>query len=302
MSHTQTVRADVYTRVTNRIIQDLEQGVRPWIKPWSAGGNQSRIVRPLRHNGEPYSGINIVLLWSEAVTRGYSNATWMTFRQALQLGAHVRKGETGSLVVYANKIMRTETAEDGSEFDRSIGFMKGYTVFNIEQIDGLPSTYYAPIPAITDDAKRIARADAFFAATGADIRHGGGSAFYTPSQDFVQLPPFQGFNCAELYYATLGHELTHWTKHPSRLDRDFGRKQWGDQGYAREELVAELGAAFLCADLGLDLEPREDHASYIASWLEVLKQDKRFIFSAARHAQRAIDFLHGLQPQAALRA
>lgn len=295
-------RADVYMRVTNRIIADLEQGVRPWTKPWSAGNAQTRITRPLRHNGEPYSGINVVLLWSEAVTRGFSSATWMTFRQALALGAHVRKGETGSLVVYANRITRTETSDDGTEALREIPFMKGYTVFNVEQIDGLPQEYDATPPQIIDPVQRIVHADAFFKATRADIRHGGAQAYYAIGADYVQMPPFVTFQDAESYYATLSHEVTHWTRHSSRLDRDFGRKRYGDEGYAREEFVAELGSAFLCADLGLALEPREDHASYIASWLEVLKEDKRFIFSAAAHAQRAVDFLHRLQPAAEDRA
>jgi antirestriction protein ArdC len=127
-------------------------------------------------------------------------------------------------------------------------------------------------------------APSFFAATGADIRHGGGRAFYAEKPDYVQMPPFETFRDGESYAATLAHELTHWTKHDKRLARDMGRKAWGDEGYAREELVAELGSAFLCADLGITPEVREDHAAYIASWLAVLKQDKRFIFSAASHA------------------
>jgi antirestriction protein ArdC len=292
----ETSRTDVYTRVTNRIIADLEQGVRPWTKPWSAGHAQSRITRPLRHNGERYSGINVVLLWSEAVARGFSSARWITFRQALQLGAHVCKGETGSLVVYANRITRTDMTDDGSVIDRQIPFLKAYTVFNVDQIEGLPEVYHAPMPQVIDPVQRIAHADAFFASLRAEICHGGTQAYYAIGADYLQMPPFVTFKDAESYYATLGHEATHWTRHPSRLDRDFGRKRFGDEGYAREELVAELGSAFLCADLGLALEPREDHASYIASWLEVLKQDKRFIVSAAAHAQRAVDFLHKFQP------
>lgn len=147
-----------------------------------------------------------------------------------------------------------------------------------------------------DPAERIGHADAFFAASCADIRHGGNRAYYSGGSDRVQMPPFEAFRSPEAYYATLAHELTHWTKHPKRLDREFGRKKWGDEGYAREELVAELGAAFLCADLELTPEPGEDHAAYIQSWLKVLKNDKRAIFSAAAHAQRAADYLHSLQP------
>ena len=175
--------------------------------------------------------------------------------------------------------------------------MKAYTVFNVEQIEGLPEHYYAKPEPVIDEAQRIDHADAFFAASGADVRHGGNRAFYSGGSDHVQMPPFECFHSPESYYATLAHELTHWTKHPKRLDREFGRKKWGDEGYAREELVAELGAAFLCADLGLTPEAGTDHAAYIQSWLKVLKDDKRAIFSAAAHAQKAADFLHSFQAQ-----
>jgi antirestriction protein ArdC len=220
----------------------------------------------------------------------------MTFRQAKELGAHVRKSERGNLVVHANTITKTEEAEDGSEEERSIPFMKGYTVFNASQIEGLPERYYSKPEPIIDPAERIEHAEGFFAASGADIRHGGNRAFYSGGSDHVQMPMFEAFRSPESYYATLAHELTHWTKHKARLDRDFGRTRWGDEGYAREELVAELGAAFLCADLELTPEPGTDHAAYIQSWLKVLEEDKRAIFAAAAHAQRAADFLHGLQP------
>ncbi len=296
-SSASNLRSDLFTRVTNRIIADLERGVRPWIKPWSVSHARGRITKPMRHNGEPYAGINILLLWSEAVSRGFANATWMTFRQALALGAHVRKGETGSTVVYANRITRIDANADGIEVEREIAFLKTYSVFNVEQIDGLPEAYYLPVPQIIDPEQRIVHAETFFSNCRADIRFGGTHAYYAIHADYVQLPPFETFKDTQSYYATLSHEMTHWTRHSSRLDRDLGRKQWGDEGYAREELVAELGAAFLCADLGLYLEPREDHASYIASWLEVLKEDRRFIFTAAAHAQRAADYLYGLQPK-----
>ena len=171
-------------------------------------------------------------------------------------------------------------------------------MFNAEQIDGLPAHYTAPAAPQIDPVSRIAAADAFFAATRADIRHGGDRAYYAIHPDYVQMPVFESFRDAESYYATLAHEMTHWTRHASRLDREFGRERWGDEGYAAEELVAELGSAFLSADLGLTPEPRDDHAAYIASWLKVLKDDKRAIFTAAAHAERAVAFLHGLQPGA----
>ena len=290
------MREDVYTRITDRIVADLEQGVRPWLKPWNAEHAAGRITRPLRHNGLVYSGINVLMLWTEAVERGYATPIWMTYKQATTLGAHVRKGEKSALVVYADTITRTETDEKtGEEEERPIPFMKGYSVFNVEQIDGLPTHFYAVAEPQLDPVARITHAEKFFAATEADIRHGGNQAYYAVGPDYVQMPPFESFRDAESYYATLGHECTHWTRHPKRMDRDFGRKRWGDEGYAMEELVAELGSAFLAADLGIAPEIREDHSAYIGSWLKVLKNDKRAIFTAAAHAQKAIDYLHNLQ-------
>jgi antirestriction protein ArdC len=289
-------RADVYARVTDVIIAELEAGVRPWTKPWSAEHLAGAISRPLRATGQPYSGINVVLLWAESVARGYGAPIWITFRQAAALGAHVRKGERGTTVVYANRISRPEAGEDGEGIERSIPFLKAYTVFNVEQVDGLPAHFNATAAPTLAPTERLAHAEAFFAATGVDIRHGGTNAYYAIGSDHVQMPPFECFEDRGAYYATLAHECVHWTRHPTRLGRDFGRQRWGDEGYAREELVAELGAAFLCADLGLSLTPRPDHASYLAGWLEVLQADKRFIVTAAAHAQRACDHLHGLQP------
>jgi len=290
------MRTDVYQKITDQIVSELEKGVRPWLKPWNAEHAAGRITRPLRGNGVPYQGINVLMLWSAAMAKGYAASIWMTFKQALDIGAHVRKGEEGSLVVYADKIVRTETdAATGEEAERTIPFMKGYAVFNVEQIDGLPEHYYAKHAPRAESVQRIERAEAFFAATGTTIRHGGTMALYSIKHDHVQMPPIEAFRDAESYYATLAHEATHWTRHSSRLDRDFGRKRYGDEGYAMEELVAELGSAFLSADLDLTPEVRDDHAAYIASWIKVLKDDKRAIFSAASHAQRAADFLHGLQ-------
>jgi antirestriction protein ArdC len=219
----------------------------------------------------------------------------MTYRQSLELGGQVRKGEHGSLVVYADKITRTETDDSGEESSFEIAFMKGYTVFNCEQIEGLPAHFYARATPQAFVAERIKAAESFTAYTGATVRHGGNPAYYSVTDDYVQKPPSECFRDAESYYATLLHELTHWTRHEMRLNREFARKRWGDAGYAAEELVAELGSAFLCADLSVTAEPRDDHSSYLACWLEVLKSDKRTIFTAAAHAQSAADYLHGLQ-------
>lgn len=290
-------KADIYTRITSEIVQSLERGVKPWTQPWNAAHAAGPVSRPLRYNGQSYSGINVLTLWAASMERHYAAPIWMTFRQAKELGGHVRKGEKGAPVVYANTLVKTETDErTGDEEERTIPFMKGYTVFNVEQIDGLPDHYYAAAQDGHNPDERIAHAEDFFRQTRAEIRHGGDSAYYTLTDDRIQMPLFESFRNAESYYATLAHEMVHWTRHESRLDRDFGRKRFGDAGYAREELVAELGAAFLCADLGIKLEDRDDHAAYIGSWLKVLQDDKRAIFAAAAHAQRAADYLQGLQP------
>jgi antirestriction protein ArdC len=290
-------KQDVYTRVTRKIIADLERGALTWLQPWQAGHPAGSVSRPLRANGKPYRGVNVLMLWAAAMERGYCCPIWLTYKQARELGGQVRKGETGSLVVYAATFTRTETGEDGEARDVDIPFMKGYTVFNAEQVDGLPGHFYAPPAPVRHEMARLEAVERFFAATPAAIHHGGDMAFYHPANDAIQMPPFPAFRDPESYYATLAHEMTHWTRHPSRLNRDFGRQRFGDAGYAMEELVAEIGAAFLCADLGITPETREDHAAYIASWLKVLKEDKRAIFTAASHAQRAVDHLHQYQPQ-----
>jgi antirestriction protein ArdC len=289
----QIERQDIYTRITTQIVSHLEQGVRPWVRPWNAEHATGRITRPLRHNGKPYSGINVLSLWASAMAQNFAAPIWMTFKQALELDAHIRKGEKGSLVVYADSIKRKETDEKtGDEIDREIPFLKGYTVFNVEQIEGLPEVYYAKAARTLDPVTRIERAEKFFAALKATIRHGGNRAFYSIAADVIEMPPFESFQDSNSYYATLAHECTHWTGSKTRLDRDFGGHRFGSEGYAVEELVAELGAAFLCADLELALEPREDHASYIATWLKVLAADNRAVFTAAAHAQRAAEFIN----------
>ena len=288
------LRTDIYSRVTNKIIADLEQGVRTWQKPWSAAHTSGRITVPRRHNGTPYRGVNILLLWSATLDQGFSAPLWMTYKQATTLGAQVRKGEHGSVVVYADHFTKTETDDQGQESEREIPFMKGYTVFNVEQIDGLPAQYLATPTEPQEPVARLEQAERFFAATGATIRHGGNRAFYAPEADFVRMPPRESFKDVEAYCATLAHELTHWTAHPTRLARDLGQ-HFGSDAYAAEELIAEMGAAFLCADLEITPDVREDHAAYLAHWLKVLKADSRAIFTAAAHAQRAADYLHGLQ-------
>lgn len=280
-------RCNVYARVTESIIRMLEAGpvgLTPRSNP-SGGG------RPLRFNGTPYRGINTVLLWAAAMDRGFGSNTWVTYRQAAAHGGQVRKGEHGTLVVYAGTLTRGEEGDDDQESGRSIAFLKGYTVFNLDQIDGLPTLapgaptgVVAPIPA----------AETFVSQCGAEIRHGGDRAFYSIREDRIQLPPASSFSDADGYMATKIHELTHWTGHPSRLAREFGHR-FGDAAYAFEELIAELCSAFLCADLGVSTEPRSDHAQYLASWITVLQNHQHAIVTAASQAQKAADYLHTLQ-------
>ena len=205
------MKADIYQRITDQIITELEKGVKPWLQPWNAEHAGGRITRPLRANGVGYRGINVLMLWSAAMEKGYAAPVWMTFKQAMELKANVRKGERGSLVVYADKIMRTETdAATGEDSERAIPFMKGYTVFNVEQIDGLPEQFYPkPVPPM-QTVQRIDRAEAFFAATGANVVHGGSRACYVPSTDNIHMPCIDFFRDAESYYATRAHETTHY--------------------------------------------------------------------------------------------
>lgn len=294
-------RTDLYTTVTDKIIAQLEAGVRPWSKPWAAG-NAAAVARPLRWNGQPYRGVNVLLLWIAAEGAGYRNPTWLTFKQALELGGHVRKGERGTQIVFASKMVKEEE-RNGQTVERAISFLKSYTVFNVEQCDGLPDRFQLPAEApVTPETtmQRLQAAEAFFKATGASISEvAGDRAFYRPSTDQIVVPAFVSFRDPQSYYATLAHECTHWTGAEHRLARKFdGSKRFGGEAYAMEELVAELGAAFLCADLGLAMEPREDHAAYLESWLKALKADNRAIFTAATFATTACDYLHGLQPGA----
>jgi antirestriction protein ArdC len=293
-------RKDIYAIVTNQIIQALEQGVRPWMKPWDSNHMDGRVLLPKRVTGEAYRGINILLLWGTAIQEGYQSPTWMTLRQANKYKARVRKGEKSTMVVYADTFRKTETTDKGEDIEVNIPYLKSYTVFNCDQIDGLPEHFYhRPEPKVENAIVRDQRLESFFAATGADIRHGGNKAYYSITHDYVRMPPIEAFCDQESYYATLGHEMVHWTRHEQRLNRDFGRKQWGDAGYAQEELVAEMGAAFLCAALDITPKVREDHAAYINSWLEVLRKDKKAVFTAASHAQKAVEHLESYQSQTA---
>lgn len=280
-----------YQVVTDRIIAMLEAGTRPWSQPWGATGGG----RPLRFDGKPYRGANVLNLWAAGMSRGFVSRHWMTYKKAQELGAQVRKGAKSEYAFYVGTINRTEE-RNGEEVDRTIPFLKAYNVFNTAEIDGLPGQYGVVAPVATlDESARMPECDTWIAGTGARIVHGGGRAFYSPSADQIHMPEFSSFDSAQRYYSTAFHEMAHWTGHGKRLDR-LTHKVFGDPSYAFEEWVAELSASYLCADLSVNSEPREDHASYLASWLKALKADNRNIFRAASYAEKACTFLHDLQP------
>jgi antirestriction protein ArdC len=279
---------DVYQKVTDAIVNAIETGTGSYRMPWVV--RQDKGFSPISiATVKPYRGINTLVLWAQSQSKGYSSALWGTYQQWQSLGGQVRKGEHGSPVVYWDTY-ETETEErDGKEGSGRHLFCKGYTVFNLDQVDGckLPRRFE---PKLSHN-QRIARAESFFAGVDVQVRDGGNRAFYRPdTPEAVYMPGFDQFPEAQQYYSVLAHETTHWTSHASRCDRQLG-KRFGDAAYAVEELIAELGSAYTLAGLELELTPRVDHAAYIASWLKVLRSDKRAIFTAASQAQKAADWL-----------
>jgi antirestriction protein ArdC len=284
------MKRDLYTEVSARIAAELEAGAAPWVKPWSAtpGANAPHNAATNR----PYSGCNIVLLWMATASAGWHTPRFLTFKQALDCGGNVRRGEHGTKVYFVKQITaRDDDAADGDK-PRTFGMMREYTVFNVAQCENLPARVTNPEarPARNQDA-RDAIADEFLQATGADIREGAGEAYYIPSRDFISMPAFAAFKGGDHFYATVFHELGHWTAAKPRLDRDL-RGRFGTAAYAAEELVAELCAAFLCAEFAIDGELR--HAGYIANWSKLLRDDSRAFFTACSKAQAAADYLRGL--------
>jgi antirestriction protein ArdC len=256
---------------------------------------------PRRANGIPYRGINTLALWAAAEECGFASPYWFTFKQALAVNAAVRKGERGSYIVFYTELPGDA---DASNLDDSKGdkkrILRGYTVFNASQIDGLPSEYFAEgsPPASRNDED--ARLTALFAKLPITVRHGGDRAYYAMAPDVIQMPLKSAFADVTHYFATRAHETVHATRHASRLNRDFGQKRFGDHGYALEEVTAEMGAAFIGAQIGLPADHIEDHAAYIASWLEVLKSNPAAFLTAAAKAQTAADWVLGAMGQAEL--
>lgn len=292
-------RTDLYQEITNRIIVELEEGRFPWVQPWDASHAACGVGLPKNAStGNAYSGINILILWGAVIGHEFSSQSWLTYRQAQALGGHVRKGEKGQIVCYVDRFTpkdeQRKAAETGEEA-ASIPFLKRYRVFNTDQCDGLPDSVRevaAPLP----NREVVPRAERLANATGAKIRLGGNRAFYDPAADAVQLPPQPAFTDQINFYRTCFHELGHWTGHQSRLERDQSGR-FKTKSYAREELVAELTAAFTCASL--DIVPTVRHADYLESWLAVLKEDKRAIFHAASQASKATDYMLAFETEPA---
>jgi antirestriction protein ArdC len=295
---------DLYQSVTDQVIEVIESSqAEGYELPWHRAG--ADVFRPRNAvTGEPYHGINVVSFWAAAEFSRFTSGTWATYKQWQQVGAQVRKGESSTVGVFFKQYQpKAEEAGEGEKSEETEGesesrprwFARAFRVFNADQVEG----YEAEELPEESLVERVGRADRFARATGAEIRHGGGRAFYSPRADAIQMPDEVRFRdtgsstATEGYYSTLFHELTHWTGPESRCDRDLTGR-FGDASYAMEELVAELGAAFLCAELAISPQPRPDHAGYIAHWMEVMKADKRAIFTAAARANEAAGFLRGL--------
>jgi antirestriction protein ArdC len=282
-------KGSLYQEVTDRIISELEKGSFPWVQPWGAAKAGLGLPKNAA-TARRYSGINILILWGAVIEKGFRGQNWLTFRQALTLGGSVRKGEKGTTVCYADRFIpkgEVERAAKTGDDPNAVPFLKRFTVFNVDQCDDLPATAFegiAPLP----DRTTIPQAERLIAATGADFRIGGARAFYQTADDFIQVPPQPAFFQQIDYYRTCFHELGHWTGAKHRLARDHSGR-FGSHPYAREELVAEMTSAFVCAALGIT--PTVRHTDYLANWLEVLKEDNRAIFRAASQASKAADFI-----------
>lgn len=281
---------DVYAEVTAKIICELEEGRFPWVQPWDSSVASGPGLPRNALSGRRYSGVNVLLLWGAAIGGGYPSQSWLTFKQALEAGGNVRKGEKGTMVVYADRFIpeaeKARAVETGGDA-RAVPFLKRFTVFNLAQCEGLRSGL-AVDPVPLPEREIIPHAEALIEATGADIRIGGDKAFYSPSGDFIQVPPQPAFRDQINYYRTVFHELSHHSGAAHRLNRDLSGR-FGSKPYAREELVAEISAAFICATLGI--VPTVRHADYVGSWLEVLREDNRAIFRAASQASKAADYI-----------
>ena len=274
--------------VTERLIGMLESGTAPWQKPWDAG--IAAMNRPHNFNGRPYHGVNALMLWCTAIDKGYEDPRWLTFKQVNKLGGHVNKGEKAQIVEYWQWEKEVENPETGEKEKVPLEHPKVYrvAVFNADQCTGLPK-----LRRQAQKWSPVERAENIIAANGVPVTHNtDGSAFYSPGGDFICLPPRESFATVDAYYSTLLHEVGHSTGHPTRLNREFGG-QFGSEGYAREELRAELASTFLCGELGIATTGSdEQHAAYVKSWVSALKNDYNEIFRAAADAEKICNYLY----------
>jgi|HubBroStandDraft_5_1064220.scaffolds.fasta_scaffold33975_3 antirestriction protein ArdC len=288
-------KSNVYEAVTAQIVAAIEAGAGTWVMPWHGGVVPMKM--PVNAATEkPYHGVNVVALWAQATNKLYHSAYWASYQQWQSIGGQVRKGERSSLIVFYKKLDGEEEPDAGDAADAPRFVVRWSHVFNAAQVEGWDHPAGPPSPSQVELDEQV---EAFVRATKADIRYGFPRAFYRRSEDFIAMPAPHTFtgtptsSPSEAFYAVLLHELTHWTGAPHRLDRTKG-KRVGDLAYAFEELVAELGAAFLCSAFGIVNEPRADHAAYIAHWLDILGQNNGAIFKAAGLAQEAVQYLRGL--------
>ena len=283
-------RTNLYDEVTARIIAELEAGRLPWVQPWGTTGSAGPGLPRNALTARTYSGVNVLILWGAVIEHGWPSQSWLTFRQAKEAGGCVRKGEHGVTVVYADRftpeVEKARAEREGGD-PKAVPFLKRFTVFNVAQCEGLRSGL-ASDPTPLPEREVVPVAEEVIAASGVDFRIGGMRAFYAPSLDFVQVPPQPAFFEQVNYYRTCLHELCHATGSPKRLNRSL-TNSFGSKDYAREELVAEMGSAFLCAALGI--VPTVRHADYIGAWLKVLREDNRAIFRAASAATKAAEWL-----------
>ena len=290
-------RTSLYEEITSRIVAELEAGRLPWVQPWDSSAVAAPLAVPSNAaTGRAYSGINVLILWGAVVRHGFSCQSWLTFRQALALGGHVRKGERGTMVVYADRFVPDDErrrARDMGEEAQAIPFLKRFTIFSTDQCEGLPQDLGTAPPPVPEGSI-LPQVEALIRASGADLRLGGDQAFYSPDLDYVQVPRPEAYFEPINWHRTALHELGHWTGHGSRLARDLSGR-FGTKKYAQEELVAEMTAAFACATLGIS--PTVRHADYIGAWLEVLREDSRAVVRAASAASRAADYLLAFRPE-----
>ena len=286
---------DLHREITKRFIDALKADRVPWIKPWKTDSGSADGFPVNAATGRRYSGINVPILWSSAIERGYGRDRWLTYRQVIKAGGYVRRGEKGTLVVFYRTIEKKKTADESVLSDdepKTFRIARSFTLFNVEQCEDLPASIIGDaIVDVLDRGTEFPDVEELITRCGVKVRHGGNIATYDAAADVIQMPPAQDFESPEHYYATLLHELTHWSGHKKRLNRAAIVEScpYNSRSYAFEELIAEIGSAFLCAEFGITGDLR--HESYVADWIKLMEDAPRAIFQASATAQSAFDYL-----------